>query len=139
MPDCLFCKIIAGEIPCEKIYENEYVMAFLDIRPVNPGHTLVIPKQHSANLLEMSKEDLDEVMRVIKKITPVLLKAVGATGFNLGLNTGKEAGQVIFHTHFHIMPRFEGDGYELWHGKSINTQSFVQLGEKIRGCFDEID
>ena len=132
MNDCLFCKIIKGEVPAEKIYEDDHVLAFLDIRPVNQGHTLVIPKTHASNVLESSDRDIHEVMAVIRKITPGILLAIGADGFNLGMNTKPAAGQVIFHTHFHIMPRFKEDGYELWHGKQASGEEIAKVGQQIR-------
>ncbi|HLD17682.1 MAG TPA: HIT family protein [Patescibacteria group bacterium] len=131
MLDCLFCKIIAGEISSHKVYEDENVFAFLDIKPVNPGHVLVIPKRHSATLLETSDEDLIHVMKAIKKIAAAAMRAVGAEGFNLGVNTGAVADQVVFHTHFQIMPRFSGDGRDLWHGEE--REDLVQIAEEIRG------
>jgi len=114
MPDCLFCKIIAGEIPSHKIYEDDRAVAFLDIRPINPGHTLIVPKAHAADLRESSVEDAAHAIEVVKKLAPAILAAVGADAFNFSANTGAAAGQVIFHTHFHVMPRFGGDGYKPW-------------------------
>ncbi|MBI4599180.1 HIT family protein [Candidatus Uhrbacteria bacterium] len=132
MPDCLFCNIVRGEIPCHKVYEDERVLAFLDIQPVNPGHVLVIPKTHSANMVHMAPEDLHAVMDAVQKIAPALLRAVGFEGFNLGVNTGAAAGQVVFHTHFHVMPRRPGDGYELWHGTEAGD--LAAMAEKVRGA-----
>jgi histidine triad (HIT) family protein len=108
MSDCLFCKIIAGEIPCYKIYENDSVLAFLDIFPVSKGHTLVIPKNHANDLAAGSIEDSVELMKVIHDLAPRLTKALGANSYNLGMNHGENAGQEVMHTHLHIMPRYEG-------------------------------
>jgi len=102
---CLFCSIIAGEIPCHKVYEDESVIAFLDIGPVSTGHTLVIPKAHAENLEAGSAADAARLMSVIYTIAPSILKAVGADGYNLGMNHGECAGQDVMHTHLHIMPR----------------------------------
>lgn len=132
MPDCLFCKIVNKEIPADIIYEDTDTLAFLDIRPINPGHTLVIPKKHFELCLKTPNETLAAVMRTVKKITPSILKTVGAEAFNLGVNCGRTAGQVIFHTHFHIMPRFPNDGYEMWHGKAVAKSELDQLTQKVR-------
>ena len=130
MSDCLFCKIIQGDIPADRIYEDEQVLAFLDIHPVNTGHTLFIPKQHADNLLETPDENLAHLMQIVKKIAPSILRAVQAEGFNLGVNTGSIAGQVIFHTHIHVMPRFSKDGHDMWHEKEIGD--LTNIAERIR-------
>lgn len=132
MPDCIFCKIVAGEIPSHKVYEDDTVLAFLDIHPTNPGHTLVIPKAHHNDLLDTPADLLAKLMAVVVKITPAIIKGVGAEAFNLGVNNGAAAGQIIFHTHFHIMPRFTADGHKLWHGKDMNQDEFTKIAEKIR-------
>jgi histidine triad (HIT) family protein len=111
---CIFCKIIDGKIPCAKIYEDEKVFAFLDISPVNLGHTLIVPKNHSRNLLEDSEEDLGSLMKSAKKIGKAIMIAMKADGFNLESNIEKAAGQAVFHTHFHIIPRFYTDGLRHW-------------------------
>lgn len=105
---CLFCSIIAGEIPCHKVYEDESVIAFLDIGPVSTGHTLVLPKTHAENLEAGSVADAEKLMSVIYTIAPPIMKAVGADGYNLGMNHGESAGQDVMHTHLHIMPRTNG-------------------------------
>lgn len=130
--DCIFCKIVAGEIPSYKVYEDGEVMAFLDITPVNPGHTLVIPKTHYGNLLELPEEALCVLAKAVKKIAPAVMNGTGANSFNLGLNNGASAGQAVDHVHFHIMPRFEGDGRELWHGTSYADGEAQKLADKIK-------
>ena len=117
MENCIFCKIIAGAIPCYKVYEDDDVLAFLDITPVNLGHTLVIPKKHYVSLLDLPEDLAYKVMRAIKKIAPAVIRGVEAKGFNLNMNNGVVAGQVVDHAHFHIVPRIEGDGYKLWPGR----------------------
>lgn len=109
MSDCLFCKIITGQIPSHKLYENELVFAFLDIGPVSKGHTLVVPKKHALNLSEGSAEDAVELMKVVYLLGKKIMPALGATGYNLGMNHGEDAGQDVMHTHLHIMPRYVGD------------------------------
>lgn len=132
MPDCIFCKIVAGEIPSHKIHEDESVLAFLDINPVNPGHTLVIPKAHHENILDTPSDTLRKLITVVQAIAPAVLSAVGADSFNLGVNNGPSAGQVVFHTHLHIMPRFINDGHALWHGREANQEELAGIAEKAR-------
>ena len=109
MTDCLFCKIVAGEIPAHKVYENDQVLAFLDIGPVSTGHTLVITKAHAENLAANTVEDACALMTAIHDLAPKISEAVGASGYNLGMNHGVVAGQDVLHTHLHIMPRKEGE------------------------------
>jgi len=130
--NCVFCKIIKGEIPAVKIYENAKILAFLDISPVNPGHTLLVPKEHYENLLETPNEILAELMIYTRKIAQAVIKGVNSEGFNLALNNGQVAGQVIPHLHFHIMPRFKGDGYKLWEGKKSNPEELQKIAQKIK-------
>jgi histidine triad (HIT) family protein len=133
MEDCLFCKIAAEEIPATKVYEDDEVIAFLDIKPVNPGHTLVIPKEHYANLSETPDDTAASLMRVVPHLSRAIMKAVDAPAFNLGVNNGEPAGQVIHHTHLHIMPRFEDDGWDIWHGKDdLSPEKADEISGKIR-------
>jgi len=134
--DCIFCKIIAGEIPSYKVYEDDDCLAFLDISPVNPGHTLVVPKQHYVNLLELPSDLANKILGVIKKITPTILAGVGATDFNLGLNNGPLAGQLVNHCHFHIMPRFAGDGFKLFPGKSCSAGEAEKILADIKTALE---
>ena len=114
--DCLFCKIVTGTIPAQKVYEDEHTLAFLDIHPVNIGHTLVIPEKHFANLYETPDETLAHMMVVVKKLSVAITSATNADGINIEMNNDPVAGQIIFHTHLHIVPRFSGDGFKHWHG-----------------------
>lgn len=132
MSDCIFCKIVAGEIPSHKVYEDDEVLAFLDIHPTNPGHTLVIPKAHHKDFLDTPPCLQAKLIQAIGKIAPIIMKAVGAEAFNLGVNNGAVAGQIIFHTHFHIMPRFTADGHKLWHGKAMTDEEFKNIAENIK-------
>ena len=137
MTDCLFCKIIAGEIPAQKVYEDDTVLAFLDIHPVNIGHTLVIPKTHSVNLYETPNETLAHTMVVVKKLSIAIKKAVGADGINIEMNNEPVAGQVIFHTHWHIVPRFQGDGFTHWRSpRDYNDGEAVEVAQKISLSLD---
>jgi len=123
--DCVFCKIIAGEIPCRKIFENEKVFAFLDIGPVSDGHTLVVPRAHYEKLHECPEEVLAELSNCLGKIAPAVVGAAGTEAYNVLCNNGRAAGQLVEHVHFHIIPRREGDGvfsrwaaYEYEQGKA---------------------
>lgn len=111
---CIFCQIIAKEIPCHQVYEDEKTLAFLDIKPVNPGHTLVIPKVHVANLEEIESEDLQALMLVVKKIGRMLKDKLNISGYNLVVNNDPVAGQEVSHLHFHIIPRHENDNLKLF-------------------------
>ena len=115
MEDCIFCKIAKKQIPSENIvYENDRIISFLDINPTTPGHTLVIPKEHYRTILETPDDILKELIATTKKIAKAVKEAVNADGLVIGINTEKAAGQIIFHTHFHIVPRFENDGLRPW-------------------------
>ena len=114
MEDCLFCKIVAGEIPSYKIYEDEKFLAFLDTNPVNKGHILVIPKEHSKNILEMEDTPIKEMAVITKKLAKYIKEKLNADGINIISNINTTAGQVIFHTHTHIIPRFKNDGFKHW-------------------------
>ena len=107
--DCLFCKIIKGEIPCYKIYEDEYTLAFLDIAKDVDGHTLVIPKKHVDNIFDCDKETLNHVMNAVKLISNHYVTNCGFSGINLINNNGASAEQAIKHLHIHIIPRIEND------------------------------
>lgn len=130
--DCIFCKIVKGELPSYKIYEDDDVLAFLDIMPINPGHTLVIPKAHYADLFAMPEDQVSGVFSAAKKVAKAVIRGVGADAFNLGVNNGKTAGQVVFHAHIHIMPRFPDDGHKLWPGKKYGEGEAEKVREKIR-------
>ena len=107
--DCIFCKIAAWEIPCSKIIEDDSVIAFLDIAPVSAGHTLVVPKTHYEKLDQCSADILSSIVGCVGKIAGAIVEATSAEGYNVLCNTGRAAGQVVDHVHFHIIPRFSGD------------------------------
>ncbi len=111
--NCVFCRIVAGEIPAAKLYEDEQVLAFLDIAPVNRGHALVIPKRHFFSVTEIPAETAGHMLAVAGRLGGALLRAVDADGFNLILSNGTVAGQVVPHTHLHVIPRFPEDGIVL--------------------------
>lgn len=109
MEDCIFCKIIAGEIPSSKVYEDEQVLAFLDISQVTLGHTLVVPKEHFRNMLEMDGEAAGQLFACIPTIARKVMKATDAKGMNIINNNEEIAGQTVFHTHVHLAPRYTED------------------------------
>lgn len=132
--DCLFCKIGNKEIPAEFVYEDDYAFGILDINPVAPGHTMIIPKVHSENLVDLPNSEIGPVFSAVKKYTQQLKQALNPEGFTIGINHGRVSGQVIDHLHIHIIPRFADDG-----GKSIHSvvsnppeRSSEEIAEKIR-------
>jgi len=112
-PGCIFCKIVAGELPSEKVYEDDTVLAFLDIMPTARGHILVIPKQHYADLSSTPTAVLRDLVAVLPRLARGAVEATGAEGFNVLQSNGPCAGQCVFHIHFHIVPRRAGDGIRL--------------------------
>ncbi|MEM4153053.1 MAG: HIT family protein [Candidatus Pacearchaeota archaeon] len=131
--DCVFCKIANHELPCYKIYENKDFLAFLDISPINKGHTLLIPKKHFETVLEINEKDFGEMMKLAKKISKAIIKATKADGFEFCINNKKAAGQVIPHLHLHIMPRFNKDGLKFnWPTKKYSKKEMEKTAEKIK-------
>lgn len=131
--DCIFCKIIAGEIPSATIHESEHTIAFLDIAPVLPGHALVIPRKHYANLFELPDDLGNALLSDVKRVGEAIVSATGAQGLNLGMNNHEAAGQLVMHAHFHLIPRFDGDGLKLWGQQAYESQeAMMALAEKIR-------
>lgn len=114
---CVFCKIAAWETPSQRVYEDEKYIAFLDINPVNWGHTLIIPREHYGNLEETPEQVLAGMILLAQKIGPAILKAMGADGYNVTINNGAAAGQAVEHMHIHLIPRYSKDGFESWHGR----------------------
>ncbi|MDV0446590.1 Protein hit [Methanosarcinaceae archaeon Ag5] len=108
--DCLFCKIAAGEIPGLKIAEDDNYLAFLDIHPCSKGHTVVIPKKHSAAFVEMSETDAGDLFAFVNAVSKKIHKNLKADGLSIGTNVYEAAGQTVMHTHIHIIPRYNGDG-----------------------------
>ena len=132
MNDCMFCKIIAGEIPSYKIYEDEDTLAFLDIAPVNYGHTLVVTKKHYANMEEISDDDLCKLIKAVKKVGKAIKEGMGAEGYNINENNDPVAGQIIPHIHFHVIPRKENDGLHLWPQGKYREGEAGKTAEKIK-------
>ena len=108
---CIFCRLVRGEIPSARIYEDEHVLAFLDIGPIIKGHTLVIPKAHHDPLTALPADLLARVMQVVQRVAAAQLSGLGADGVNVHQSNGAAAGQVVPHVHFHVIPRFADDGH----------------------------
>lgn len=132
MKDCVFCKIVNGEIPSYKIYEDEFTYAFLDLSNDGNGHILVIPKKHCENVLDCDEFILSKTANTIKKISNHLVENCGFTGVNILNASGKDAEQSVFHLHFHILPRREGDGFETFPKLSKCKYSNQELFERLR-------
>lgn len=130
--DCIFCKIVKGEIPSSKICEDDEFLAFLDIAPVNPGHTLIVPKIHCKDLLDFPKAEETDLMEFIKKVAAAVMKATKADAFNLGMNNGEASGQIVPHAHFHIIPRYEDDGFKHWTHGTYKEGEMEEVQKKIK-------
>lgn len=134
MSECIFCRIARGEEKAEKIYETNDVVAFLDIKPRAPGHALVVPKKHIELLTELNDELLSEVFKATREVERMLKKALDPDAFNVGINDGRAAGQVIPHLHVNIFPRFEDDKGGPVHLVVDNppSKSISEIAKKIR-------
>lgn len=133
MTDCIFCKIVKGEIPSHNVYENEKVLAFLDIHPVSKGHVLVIPKSHSQDILDMEEADAQATIIAAKRMTDAIMKRLGASGVNLLNANRKSAGQSVFHFHMHVIPRYDNDKLRLFPVEQYPETDFRATAEMIRG------
>ena len=131
-PNNVFAKILRGEFPCYKVYENEHVLAFLDIMPRSPGHTLVIPKAPARNILDIKPDDYAHVARGAHKIAAAAMKAFNADGITVQQFNEPAGGQVVFHLHFHILPRFEGVSLGPPASKMERAEVLTANADKIR-------
>lgn len=133
MDDCIFCKIIKGEIPCTKVYEDENILSFLDIAPANKGHCLVVPKEHYDTLIAAPEEIINYSMKVAKKVARAMSASLANEGFNVLINNNQVAGQLVPHAHVHIIPRFKGDGIRLnWTAKKYKEKEIGEFADKIK-------
>lgn len=133
LDSCIFCKITAGEIPSNTIYEDDTFQAILDIAPAAKGHTILLVKQHTPNLFETEDSILSKALPVAKKIAFGLKKALGCDGVNILQNNGTSAGQSVFHLHIHIIPRYEKDGLVIpWNTKTYTDGEAELLAKKIK-------
>jgi histidine triad (HIT) family protein len=131
--DCIFCKIIEGSLPAFKVFEDNDVVAFLDIFPVQPGHVLVIPKKHSKDIFDTPDVDMQKVIAAAKKLSWLVKEATKADGINIGMNNGSASGQVVMHAHVHVIPRFDKDGLNTWPQRPYkNDEEKIKMAEKIR-------
>ena len=131
--NCIFCKILNGDIPSTKVYEDEEFVIMLDIGPATFGHVLILPKEHYANLFEMPEELLAKAMKLAKSFGDKLVKALHADGMNVVQNNGLAAGQTVFHFHMHLIPRYEGDSVgELWTPGSLTEEDREEIIHKLK-------
>ncbi len=130
--DCIFCKIIKGEIPSNKVYEDDFTYAFLDLSNDGNGHILVIPKKHCINILDCDEETLARVMATVKLISNHLVENCGFGGVNVLNASGKDAEQSVFHLHFHILPRMKNDGFKTFPSLPENSKSKEEVLEMFK-------
>lgn len=132
MAECIFCRIVKGEIPSTKVFENENVVAFLDISPINKGHCLVVPKKHHETFNDVPEKLLKELVLASQKISKAVEKAVDAEGYNILVSNKKVAGQDVFHFHLHVIPRYADDGFGFqWPHKKYEEGEMNSYKEKI--------
>jgi histidine triad (HIT) family protein len=132
MTDCTFCKIVAKEIAAKIVYEDNTTIAFLDRKPVNLGHALVIPKQHAADMFALSPGAWSALMHTVHFLASAIAAAAHADGINIRMNNKAAAGQDVFHAHVHVVPRFTGDGLSHWQGTAQSDIESELTAEKIR-------
>ena len=133
MEDCIFCKVVKGEAKSWKVYENDFVYAFLDINPASRYHTLVIPKSHYTNMFDIPERDLKEVVAVVKKLTTLYQDKLGLKNIQYITNAGAEAQHDVFHFHMHIVPRQTGDGQDVhWKTHQEWRTDFDQMLEVLK-------
>ena len=129
--NCIFCKIIAGEIPSATVYEDDDFKAILDVNPAAKGHVIILPKKHAANIFELAEEDAAKVFPVAAKIATALKKTYQCDGVNILQNNGEAAGQTVFHLHVHVIPRYEGDAVNIkW--EPGETPDLAAVAEEIK-------
>ena len=136
MSDCIFCKIIAGEIPSYTIYEDEDFKVFLDINPASKGHALIVPKVHYADLYEIDEEVAAKAMKLAKKLATRMTNILGCEGFNILQNNNEAAGQTVFHFHIHLIPRYESAKQNkeilVWGHESYTPEEFAKIRDAIK-------
>lgn len=132
--NCIFCKINQGEIPSTTIYEDEDFKVILDINPASRGHAVILPKNHAANLMELSDEDAEKIFKVAKKCAAAMMKVLHCDGINVLQNNGEVAGQTVFHLHVHLIPRYEGDTVNIKWKPGTPEEDAAQLAEAVRAA-----
>lgn len=136
MSDCVFCRIVAGQIPSTRVHEDEHTLAFMDLGQVNPGHVLVAVKQHATNLYELDDAQAAAVATACTRVARAIRDAFAPAGLSVYQANGKAAGQTVFHYHVHLLPRHEADGMELtWPVKNPPREKLEGYAEKIRKQF----
>jgi len=131
--ECVFCKIIAGQLPVASLLETDQVLAFLDIRPVNPAHTLVVPKRHVENLLQLTEEELHGCICTAQRLAGAIMEVTKSPGLNLLQNNHECAGQLVRHVHFHLIPRRPDDGFSLgWRQQEYRQGELEQTQQQIK-------
>ncbi|HSB60148.1 MAG TPA: HIT family protein [Vicinamibacteria bacterium] len=137
MSESVFAKIIRGEIPCHRVYEDERVLAFLDVGPLSPGHTLVVPKEAAATIDQLSDESAAAIGRVLPRLCRAVMKATGATAYNVLQNNGAAAHQAVHHVHFHIIPRLAEAGLGIgWRPGSLEAARGRELAGRIASLLE---
>ena len=136
--ECVFCKIIRGEIPCCKVYEDDLILAFLDIAPFNIGHTVIIPKDHQNSITTLDEIYANRIIKMAPKIGVALMRTINAEGFNLFLNNGSVAGQTVQHCHMHVLPRFAGDKVVI-SSEPMKYDSMDQMSELAEKLFNKLN
>jgi len=140
--DCIFCKIVRREAPASLVHEDRTTMAFMDIRPMNPGHVLVVPKAHGAYLEDLPEGSVGPILEVGRKVAAALRRSgLRCEAVSLYLANGEEAGQEVFHVHLHVIPRFRGDGFGLrvspGYGRIAEREHLDEVAGKIRGAMGD--
>ncbi len=130
MTDCVFCKIISGEIPSKKVYENDNTIAFLDINPANKGHVLVAPKRHFENIFDVTDSCLKEIVSAVKMMSKRIKSKLGTDAINIVQNNGRYAGQLVNHIHFHVIPRYPNDRVIITYQRAHLTDSEMADAQK---------
>lgn len=135
MAETVFSKILRGELPCQKVYEDDQVLAFLDIFPLSPGHTLVIPKEPAETVDQLSDESSAAIGRALPRICRAVMAATGATAYNILQNNGASAHQAVFHVHFHVIPKIDSKGLGLgWKPGKLDSGEAAELAAQIRAA-----
>jgi len=139
--ETVFDKIIRGEIPCHRVYEDDHVLAFLDIGPLSKGHTLVIPKERKTHLHDLSEESAAAIGRILPRLCRAVLAASGAKAYNVLQNNGSEANQAVMHVHFHIIPKIGSDGLGIgWNAGKLDENTADELLQKMKASLaDDAD
>jgi histidine triad (HIT) family protein len=132
--DCIFCKVLDGELPSEKVYEDEHTVAVMDINPWTRGHAVVIPRRHAKDVFEISDDDLSAVIHAAKRLATMMRDTLGCDGVNLLQSNGAAAWQTIFHLHFHVIPRYDDDPLELpTRPRPAQPEELAEVAKEIRG------